>query len=303
MADDAPSDPDLAGVRLTSPDKILYPDPLLSKLQLARYLLAVSAPMLDHVKGRPLSLVRCPEGVKADCFFQKHTAKGMPPALKGVPVKQSSGAVEDYILIDGAAGLVAAAQIEALEIHIWGAHWKSLEHPDRLVFDLDPDGGVTFADVRAAARDVRNVLQAAGLVSFALVTGGKGIHIVAPLDASQGWDEIKRFARGVAARLAESEPHRFTATAAKAERKDRIFIDWLRNERGATAIAPYSPRAHAMASVALPVAWHELDHVAHANAFTIPEVLRRLEQRRSDPWSGYVEISQKIGSDPLRAFA
>jgi bifunctional non-homologous end joining protein LigD len=206
-------------------------------------------------------------------------------------------------MIDSAAGLVAAAQIGALEIHIWGAHAATIEHPDRMVFDLDPDGGVTFADVCAAARDVRKLLQAAGLESFALVTGGKGIHVVVPLDASQGWDEVKAFARGVARKLAESEPGRFTATMSKAKRKGRIFIDWLRNERGATAIAPYSPRANAIASVAVPVAWSQLGRISSSNAFTIPAVERRLQANGADPWKRYFAIRQRIASDALRFFA
>jgi len=302
MADENASNAGTAGVRLTSPDKILYPEAGLSKAQLADYLLAVSEPMLKHVSGRPLSLVRCPEGVSAECFFQKHTAKGMPSALKSVPVKESDGEIANYILIDSPAGLAAAAQIGALEIHIWGAHSKTIERPDRLVFDLDPDGGVTFADVREAARDVRKLLQAAQLESFALVTGGKGIHVVVPLDATQGWDEVKAFAKGVATKLSQNEPGRFTATMAKAKRKGRIFIDWLRNERGATAIAPYSPRAHANASVAVPVAWTELGRIDSANAFTIPKVLRRMQQKKTDPWAGYFKVRQRIGRKAMQFF-
>jgi bifunctional non-homologous end joining protein LigD len=227
----------------------------------------------------------------------------MPSALKPIPVEESDGDVAKYIMVDSAAGLVSAAQIGALEIHVWGSRAATIERPDRMVFDLDPDGGVTFADVKAAARDMRKLLQAAGLESFALVTGGKGIHVVVPLDGSQGWEEVKAFARGVARKLAESEPARFTATMSKAKRKGRIFIDWLRNERGATAIAPYSPRANAIASVAVPVSWPELGRVRSANAFTIPTVQRRLQGSGTDPWKGYFAIRQRIGSDALRFFA
>jgi bifunctional non-homologous end joining protein LigD len=171
------------------------------------------------------------------------------------------------------------------------------------VFDLDPDGDVTFADVRAAARDVRDLLKAAHLTSFPLVTGGKGIHVVVPLDASQSWDEMKTFAKGVAMKLAATEPERFTATMSKAKRKGRIFIDWLRNERGATAIAPYSPRARGNASVATPVSWAELASVKAANAFTIPDVKLRVAQQESDPWKGYFTLRQRIRADVLRFFA
>ncbi len=176
------------------------------------------------------------------------------------------------------------------------------ERPDRLVFDLDPDSGVGFAGVRDAARDVRDLLQAADLKSFAMVTGGKGIHVVVPLDASQDWDEVKDFAKGVATRLAETEPKRFTATMSKAKRKGRIFIDWLRNERGSTAIAPYSTRAKPEASVATPVTWTELGRIPRADAFTVPDVVRRLTQK-SDPWAGYFDVRQKIGAKALKFFA
>lgn len=302
-ATDKRSDGRLAGVKLTSPDKVLFPAAGLTKEDLARYLLAVSDRMLPHVSGRPLSLVRCPEGATKECFFQKHTMKGMPAALKSVPVKENDGAIARYLMIDSAGGLVAAAQMGALEIHIWGSHAETIDRPDRLVFDLDPDPGVGFSGVREAARDVRKLLLAAGLESFALVTGGKGIHVVAPLDASQSWEEVKGFARGVATKLAESEPDRFVATMSKAKRKGRIFIDWLRNERGSTAIAPYSPRARAQATVALSVSWTELGRIDSAAQFTVPTVLARLKRLKSDPWTGYFETHQRISRKAASFFA
>ena len=303
MAKKSTSDPDLAGVKLTSPDKELFPEAGITKVELAEYLMAVADRMLPHVSGRPLSLVRCPEGADKECFFQKHTAKGMPRALRSISIKESDGNVAKYLMLDNLAGLVSTAQIGALELHIWGAHADAIERPDRMVFDLDPDSGLAFADVRAAARDVRNVLGAAGLESFPLVTGGKGIHVVVPLNASQGWDVVKAFAKGVATKLAETEPQRFTATMSKAKRKGRIFIDWLRNERGATAIAPYSPRAKGSASVAVPVTWSELGRIEAANSFTIPDVTRRVAQSTADPWTGYFKLRQRIKADAMRFFA
>lgn len=297
------AEPELASVSLSSPDKVMFAEAGTTKLQLAEYLIAASGRMLPHITGRPLSFVRCPEGTAGECFFQKHTAKGMPKALRAVPVKESDGETADYLMIDDVAGLASAAQIGALEIHIWGSHWKTIEHPDRLVFDLDPDGGVSFADVRTAAREVRDLLAAAELQSFALVTGGKGIHVVVPLDASQEWDTIKTFAKGVAVKLAQTEPQRFTATMSKEKRRGRIFIDWLRNERGSTAIAPYSPRARATASVAVPLTWDELSRVEHANQYSIDSVLKRLAQLKSDPWAGYFDLSQRISREAARFFA
>jgi len=299
----AAQDDDIEGVLLTHPDKMLFAEAGITKEGLAEYLVAVSERMLPHVSGRPLSLVRCPDGASKECFFQKHTMKGMPSALKSVLVEEGDGETAEYLMIDSAAGLVGAAQIGGLEIHLWGSRWKTLERPDRMVFDLDPDPEVKFADVREAARDVRKLLEAANLESFAMVTGGKGIHVVVPLNASQSWDEIKSFAKGVATKLAANEPDRFVATMSKAKRKGRIFIDWLRNERGSTAIAPYSPRAKPIASVATPVSWTELSRIEAANAFKIPSVLRRLKQAKSDPWKGYFSVRQSIGSKAAQFFA
>jgi bifunctional non-homologous end joining protein LigD len=299
----AAQDDDIEGMRLTHPDKMLFAEAGITKEGLAEYLVTVSERMLPHVSGRPLSLVRCPEGASKECFFQKHTMKGMPSALKSVPVEEGDGETAEYLMIDSAAGLVGAAQIGGLEIHLWGSRWKTLERPDRIVFDLDPDPEVKFADVREAARDVRKLLRAANLESFAMVTGGKGIHVVVPLNATQSWDEIKSFAKGVAAKLAANEPDRFVATMSKAKRKGRIFIDWLRNERGSTAIAPYSPRAKPIASVATPVSWTELSRIEAANAFTIPSALRRLKQAKGDPWKGYFSVRQSIGRKAAQFFA
>lgn len=302
-AKDEPGAPDsIAGVKLTHPQRVLFADDDLTKLDLATYLYVASGRMLPYVKERPLSIVRCPEGVADQCFFQKHTKKGLPAALKSVPVTEGDGTVAQYLMLDDAAGLVAVAQIGGIEIHPWGATADDLAHPERLIFDLDPDPSVPFSAVADAAIDIRKLLQTAGLTSFALLTGGKGVHVIAPLDQSQDWETVKGFARGFATRLAESEPERFTATMSKAKRRGRIFIDWLRNERGATAIAPYSPRARANASVAAPVTWSELQKVDAANVFTIPTMQERL-RKKTDPWAKYAGTRQHISDQALRFFA
>ncbi|MDH4980699.1 DNA ligase D [Hyphomicrobium sp. D-2] len=292
----------IAGVKLTHPQRVLFPDEGITKLDLAAYFFAASGRMLPYVQERPLSIVRCPEGIADQCFFQKHTKKGLPGALKSVPVTESDGAIAQYLMLDDAAGLVAVAQIGGIEIHPWGATADNLEHPERLIFDLDPDPSVAFSDVAEAASDIRKLLQTAGLTSFPLLTGGKGVHVIAPLDQSQDWETVKGFARGFATKLADSEPQRFTATMSKAKRRGRIFIDWLRNERGATAIAPYSPRARATASVAAPVTWSELIKIETANAFTIPTMLQRL-RKNSDPWAKYTTTRQHISEQALSFFA
>ena len=295
-------DDDFAGVRLTHPDKVLFAAAKLTKLDYAKYLAGVSERMLPYVRNRPLSLVRCPEGSAGTCFFQKHRTPGMPPELDSVDVTEESGKPELYVAINTRAGLVAAAQVGALELHIWGARADDLEHPDRLVFDLDPDEGLDFALVKRAAAEIRDLLESSGLTTFPLVTGGKGIHVVAPLSRRQDWPTVKGFAKGFATRLASNEPDRFVATMSKARRKGRIFIDWLRNERGATAIAPYSLRARPNAPVAMPLSWKQLGAVERANAFAAADTLARIA-RGPDPWAGYATRRQRITADALRFFA
>ena len=224
--------------RLTHPDKLLFPSAGVTKAELAAYWRRVAPLALPHIRGRPLSLVRCPEGSSQGCFFQRHHTRGMPPALLPAPLRDSEGQIEEFLKIEDVAGLEAAAQIGVLELHIWGSQASAVETPDRLVFDLDPDPSVPFAEVKRAARDFRALLETAGLETFPLLTGGKGIHVVAPFVPRLSWSELKSFARGVAMRLARDAPERFTAKMTKARRKGKVYIDYLRNERGASAIAP-----------------------------------------------------------------
>lgn len=292
----------VAGVTLTHPDKVLYPEVGLTKRELAEYLAAVAEPLLIHAANHPLSLVRCPDGIGDKCFYQKHLTASMPKGFKTVTIREKDGGKAEYLYIDDTAGLVGAAQIGALELHVWGAPKDDLEHPDRLVFDLDPDEGVPFAEVRTAAGDLHDVLAAADLKSFAMITGGKGIHVIAPLGRRNDWEDVKTFAQGIAQGFAEREPDRFIATASKAKRKDRIFIDWLRNERGATAITPYSPRARKGAPVATPVGWKELARLDGAAAFDTVSVVKRLKRLKSDPWPGY-KHDQHLGKQTIKAVA
>lgn len=281
------------GVKLTHPDKVLFPATSGTKQDLAEYLASAADRMLPHIKGRPLSLVRCPEGVAGECFFQKHRTRGLPNPLKSISIKESSGKPVEFIMIDSAEGIVAAAQVGGIEIHIWGSRGDDIERPDRLVFDLDPDPSVDFAEVRRAAGEFRGLLDAMKLVSFPLLTGGKGVHVVVPLQRRHEWAEVKGFAKGLALRVADVDPARFIATASKAKRKGRIFIDWMRNERGSTAIAPYSARAKPGASVAMPVAWDELERIERADVFTLANARQRVAASR-DPWDGYFEAASGI---------
>ena len=282
-----------AGVRLTHPDRVLFPGQGLSKRDLAAYYETVAALMLPHIAKRPLSLVRCPAGSGKKCFFQKHDTGGFPDAMRRVPIEEASGAKENYFHVSDLAGLVAGVQMGVLEFHIWGARIDEVEKPDRLVFDLDPDVGLGFDAVRTAAFDIRERLAALGLRSFALLTGGKGIHVVAPLQRRAAWPDVKTFAKSFAAMLAAEAGDRYVANMAKAKRNGLIFVDYLRNERGSTAIAPYSTRARDGAPVAAPVAWEELDTISAANAFTLSSMPERV-RRVGDPWAGYFDIKQSI---------
>jgi bifunctional non-homologous end joining protein LigD len=274
----------VAGVRLSHPGKVLFPKQGITKSDLATYYESVAERMLPQISDRPLSLVRCPQGRGSKCFFQKHDQGGFPEAMKTVAITEASGEPASYFYIDTLAGLIAGVQVGVLEFHLWGCRRDRLEQPDRLVFDLDPDEALSFEEVSRAAIDIRERLKTLGLDSWAMVTGGKGIHVVVPLARRNGWDEVKIFARGFARQLAEEEPDRFIAKASKASRTGRIFIDWLRNDRGATAICPYSTRAREGAPVAMPVSWEELSGLKSANAFTITNAAERVRDM-PDPWA------------------
>jgi bifunctional non-homologous end joining protein LigD len=266
----------VAGVRISSGERRVYKSPPVTKLKVAQYYADLAERMLPFAGNRPLSLVRCPDGTAGECFFQKHRGEGMPEAIGTVRVRESKGGTKDYICLSGASGLVAAAQFGAIEFHIWGSRADLLERPDRLVFDLDPDEGLGFAAVRKAAIELHAQLDELGLPSVPMLTGGKGVHVIVPLKRRADWGTVKLFAKTFASVVAEHAPERYTATMAKSARKGRIFIDWLRNERGATAVAPYSLRARPGAKVAVPVSWQEFSSIRSAGAFDIKSVKKRL---------------------------
>ena len=286
------------GIALTHPDRVLYPDQGLTKRDLVAYYDAVAERMMPLIQDRPLSLVRCPQGSGGKCFFQKHASQGFPEAMAQVEIEESDGEVKPYLYAKDATAVIAAVQMGALEFHIWGCRADSLEKPDRLVFDLDPDTGLGFDAVKQAARDIRDRLAELGLETWPMVTGGKGLHVVAPLRRSADWDLVKAFAKGLAQAIVDAEPARFIATMSKAKRTGKIFIDWLRNERGSTAIAPYSTRARAGAPVALPLAWSELAALSAANSFAPAAAVERLAD--PDPWSAARSVQQAITRTMLR---
>ncbi|MCB1486484.1 MAG: DNA ligase D [Bauldia sp.] len=302
MVDDARDDKavTIEGVRVTHPDKVIFPGQGITKRSLAAYFLTVADYILPHVADRPLSLVRCPDGADGDCFFQKHASPGFPKAFKPVRIKEKEGS-DLYLYIEDVKGLVACVQMGALELHIWGSHNDTIEKPDRLVFDLDPDEGMDFSVVRAAARDMRDRLAALGLETFPMATGGKGIHVVAPLAPRYGWEEVKTFAEALARTVAADEPDKYLAVATKAKRTGRIFIDYLRNGRGATAISPFSPRARKGAPVAWPVSWQALSRLSDARPANVENAAALLKRQKADPWEGYFDVDQVLPLERLKA--
>lgn len=285
---------DIAGVRVTNPERVVFPDAGCTKRDVAAYYGAAGQRMMDYAGHRPLSLVRCPQGREGECFFQKHAGKGFPIEIDTVPVKESSGATAQYILIAKPAGFVAAAQMGTIEFHLWGAQADRLERPDRLVFDLDPDEGLAFDEVKQAALEMRDLLAEIGLESAPMLTGGKGVHVIVPLRRTIDWDTLSLFARTIAAHMAERHADRYVATMSKARRKGKVFIDWLRNERGATAVAPYSIRARKGAPVAMPVTWAELNARGSANGFDMKAAHARLQKPCPLAQLGAQNLSQKV---------
>jgi bifunctional non-homologous end joining protein LigD len=281
---------------------VLWPEVGVTKLQLAEYYARAADRILPFLKERPLSLVRCPDGRTGECFFQKHHNPSTPSELEMVDIPEKAGGHAAYLVVRSARGLIAAAQVSGMELHVWGARADSLEKPERVVFDLDPDEGLSFTDVRTAAVELRDVLKSAGLDSYPMLTGGKGVHVIVPVARRNTWPEVKAFARGFAEAMAKASPERYVAQASKAKRTGRIFIDRLRNERGATAVAPYTLRAREGAPVATPVSWAELKQTKSAARFTLATIGRRLVASKTDPWPGYFAARQTLSADIRRAF-
>ncbi|HEV2972993.1 MAG TPA: DNA ligase D [Pirellulales bacterium] len=289
----------VAGVHVTHPDKLLYPDDGITKRELAEYYLACAERILPHVVGRPLTIVRCPNGVDGTRFLQKHPGAGAPKALRRVRLREKEGMAE-YCVVEDVGGLVALAQIAALEIHVWGSRIDAIEKPDRLVFDLDPAPDVAWPAVVAAAQELREFLNELKLESFVKTSGGKGLHLVVPIARRQPWPFVDRFSRLVALAVERAAPTRYLATMSKKARTGRIYIDYLRNQRGATAVAAYSTRAKSGAAISLPLSWRELPRTKSSTQFHLRDVLKRLATDRADPWPGFADLRQSIRSDAVR---
>ena len=282
-------------VTLTHPERVVFPADGITKLDVAEYYRQVLPRLLAGIEGRPLSVIRCPAGISGECFFQKHLTSGLKH-VSTVPLKEESGGTGDYVYVDDADAVFELVQFNALEFHPWGATAADPEHAQYLVFDLDPAPEIAWGRVVAAAIDVRDLLGKAGLKSFVRTTGGKGLHVVVPLRPAAKWDKAKKFAHALAESFAAVRPGEFLAVASKQRRDGKIFIDYLRNTRGATSVASYSLRARAGAPVAVPLRWAELKTIRSGDAFNIRNVPARLKRMRADPWAGYDSLRQDLDS-------
>ncbi len=289
------------GFELTNLDKVLYPEQGITKAQLVAYLAVVADWMMPQLGDRPLTLVRCPEGRHKPCFFQKKIFPGSPRSILTVDIAEEDGDVVEYMRVKDMPGLVGLAQLGTLEIHTWGCHADKVERPDFMVFDLDPDTGVEWDRVALAAFDVRRRLGELGFTSFVKTTGGKGLHVCAPIKRTIDWDDFKAFTKAFADKMAEEDPKAYTSIITKSARKNRIFVDYLRNGRNATFIAPYSPRAREGAPVAVPITWDELAHGIDPASFTTKSVPARLAALDEDPWIGIEDVDQSINAAAWRA--
>ncbi|WP_139652757.1 DNA ligase D [Raoultibacter phocaeensis] len=273
----------IGGVSISSPDKVLFEHPGITKEEVARYYEQVAPRMLSYVGDRILSIVRCPSGIASACFYKKHPDTG-GTGVVAVTVPASDGSDEEYFYIENDTGIISEVQMNTLEFHVWGSRIETLEKPDTMVFDLDPDKGMALDRVREGVRDLKGLLDELSLATYLKTSGGKGYHVVVPFEPESTWDAFHDFARRIAEAMEERWPDRYTSNVRLAKRKGRIFIDWMRNGRGATSVAPYSLRARDGAPVSLPLSWDELDTVA-PNDITIQRALARLDE--ADPWAEY----------------
>jgi bifunctional non-homologous end joining protein LigD len=291
---------EVAGVGLTNPDRVLYPRQGITKLALARYYEEMADWILPQIRRRPLSLLRCPQGRGKDCFFQKHPGQAIAAEMPRVSIREKSGTAE-YLYVEQLRDLVALVQAGTLELHAWGCTVEDVERPDVVVFDLDPGPGVDWPDVLDAARSLQDRLRSLKLEAFLRTTGGKGLHLVVPLRPGLEWDGVKAFAKTVAAVHAREDPGRFTINMSKAKRRQRIFLDYLRNGRGNTAIVSYSTRAREGAPVAVPVRRDELKPSLTGDRYDIDAVGRRVQSLRSDPWQDFERSRRRVTPATLRA--
>ncbi|MEG3181918.1 DNA ligase D [Sphingomonas sp. LT1P40] len=296
VAEVAATTPDVpvSDVKISSRERVIFPDSNITKGELADYYAAVAPILLPWVSHRPISLVRCPQGRAKQCFFQKHDAGSFGDHVRQVDIREKDGSVEPYLYVEDVDGVMACVQMGTIEFHGWGARVEDVEKPDRLVFDLDPDEGLVFEIVKKAADDLKQHLADMGLTSFALLSGGKGVHVVVPLTPEAEWPAVKSFADRFARAMTQAEPERYTASIRKIDRKGRIFIDYLRNQRGATAVLPYVARARPGAPVAAPVSWSELRDIDTPQLFSVRDADTLIERANGRALKGWGQAAQVL---------
>jgi bifunctional non-homologous end joining protein LigD len=280
-------------ITITHPDRVVYPEDGLTKGDVAAYYKAVMNWLLPGLQQRPVSVIRCPEGSAKTCFLQKHPVQGLHH-VGTIKLKEETGSQQPYMYVKYAESVIELVQFNALEFHIWGSTVKQNGKADQIVFDLDPAPDVGWSKVVDAARMLKRLLEKLNLRSFVRTSGGKGLHVVVPLNPAAPWQEAKDFAHAMASTVAQAKPDEFTDTASKARRKGKIFIDYLRNSRGATSVANYSLRARPGAPVAMPLRWEELGKLKGGDAFTMQTVPKRLARLRADPWEGFATEKQSL---------
>jgi bifunctional non-homologous end joining protein LigD len=286
---------------ITHPEKVLDPESGMTKLDLANYYLAVADHMLPHVADRPLSIVRCPEGSAKQCFFQKHVGMGLPPGIGSVPVPNlKHGGVEKYLTLNSPEGLLGMAQLGVLEIHPWGSKNDDLERPDRIIFDMDPDEAIDWKTLAGTAKTFRSLLEDLGLESFLKTTGGKGLHVVVPIRPENEWPVVKEFAHNIVLGMERKNPGLYVTKMTKALRKNRIYLDYLRNDRGSTAVAPYSPRARSGAPVAVPLDWKVLAAKSRP-VFHVSDFDSWKKHLKVDPWAEMSRLKQRLTAKVLNS--
>jgi bifunctional non-homologous end joining protein LigD len=283
-----------SAVAISNRDRVIFPESGITKGQLADYYAAAAPVMLPWLGSRPISLVRCPQGRAKKCFFQKHDAGSFGEAVRQVGILEKDGHTEPYLYLDTPDGLMTCVQMGTIEFHGWGSRIEDVEKADRLVFDLDPDEGLDFEAVRSAAFHFRDILKSIGLETFPMVTGGKGVHVIAPLVPRAQWPEVKDFAHRLARAVAQAGPENFTAALPKAQRKGRIFVDYLRNQRGATAVMPYGVRARPDAPVAVPITWKEMETIDTPSHFHIGDAKELIKRAGSKALSGWGRADQEL---------
>jgi bifunctional non-homologous end joining protein LigD len=282
------------GIEISSRERVIYPELGLTKGDLADYYATIEPLIMVDAADRPMTLIRFPSGRTGESFFQKHDKGTFGSHVKQIPIEEKDGHFEDYLYFEDIQGLLACVQMGTIEFHGWGSKVDKVEYPDRLVFDLDPDVGLDFGNVKEAAMLLRELLKGLGLQSWPLLSGGKGLHVVVPLDASADWPTVKSFAERFSRAISEAEPKMFTANIRKEQRKGRIFLDWLRNQRGATAVLPYSARGREGAPVAAPVAWAELDKYDSGHHFNVNDAGELLKRAKSKALAGWGKADQAL---------